>query len=166
MAYVNQDGLVVLTLADQGKDRRVGRHIRALQRSASFDVDMTEAVLAADVLTLAEVHEVVPVGAVVTACYARIVEAAAGGTSLDVGLIPVDGSTANPTGIASLATAGMTAGAVLMGQGAVVAKPAGGTIVPTDSILAVTRVGDFTAGRAIVTVEWFEQDGYTAPRIG
>lgn len=166
MAYTNADGLVILTQEDLGKDRRVGRHAIALQRSATFDVDLTEAPLEADVLDLAMIHEVVPAGSVIQNCYIRVVEAAAGGTSVEVGLFPKDGTAADADAVATETTANLVAGAVRMGQGASVAKPAGGLAVASDSVLAVTRTGDFTAGRLIVTVEWFEQDGYTAPRIG
>lgn len=95
---------------------------------------------------------VIPAGATVLSAHLNVKEAFVGGTSVAVGVINTDGTSAVAGGLVTAtqgAVASLTKGASIVGTGATK-----GTIAAAPLNLTTTFVGTFTAGRASVLVEY------------
>lgn len=103
----------------------------------------------------------IPAFATVISARAFVREAAAGGTSIDVGLFEFDGTAVDANGlIAAATTADMdTSGDLVNGAGASI----GGSVGTAPVTVGVTGTGDFTAGTVQIMVEYsLNSQGETA----
>lgn len=100
---------------------------------------------------------VIPSGAVLLSATIKVTEAFAGGTDIDVGVYNSEtGAVVDAAGIdAAVATASLTLGAEIACDGADI-----NTAVGVDSKIGVIRTGTFTAGKAVLEVE------YAVPNAG
>jgi hypothetical protein len=94
---------------------------------------------------------VMPSGAVVLSATIKVTEAFAGGTDIDLGTYNSEtGAAINAAGIdAAVLTAALTLGAEIACDGAII-----NTALAADSKLGVISTGTFTAGKAVVEVEY------------
>ena len=102
----------------------------------------------------------IPAGASVVGGYLVVGEAAAGGTSIALGLYEADGTALDADGLLTAAagvTANMALGDRVNLNGAYVATTAGTNGIGTvDGYIAFTTDGTFTAGRGKVVIEYIE----------
>lgn len=95
----------------------------------------------------------IPANSFIEAAYLKVDTAWAGGTSIDVGLAQKDGTVIDADGIdAAVATASLTADAVIDCDGALV----GASVGTADAVLEVTATGTYTAGEATLVVRYYE----------
>ncbi len=97
----------------------------------------------------------IPAGSFITNAYLVVGTAAAGGTSINVGLYEADGTVIDADGIdAGVLTAEMAANEAVVCDGALVRGTA--TVGTADSYLFVAATGTFTAGEVKLVVEYLE----------
>lgn len=95
----------------------------------------------------------IPANSFIEAAYLKVGTAWAGGTSIDVGLAQTDGTVIDADGIdAAVATASLTADAIIDCDGALV----GASVGSDDAVLEVTATGTYTAGTATLVVRYLE----------
>lgn len=107
-----------------------------------------------------EMLKAVPAGAQIVSAKLFVTEAWAGGTSISYGAYKKsDGTAIDADGYdAAIATASLTAGAVIEGDGALI-----GASVGTDAaVLGATASGTYTAGKAKVILTYIPVDGDVA----
>lgn len=97
----------------------------------------------------------IPAHAVVTAARFQVIEAFAGGTSYTVGLEQEDGTVIDADGIFTaaelpLASIDAVGEAVVASSGALV----GAEIGANDAVVAIVASGTFTAGKALLVIEY------------
>lgn len=93
----------------------------------------------------------IPANSVVLSSNFRVTTAFVGGTTASVGIMNAAGTAIDVAGfIAATATASLTAGASIVGAGALMGKSVGAA----DAYMVVTFVGTYTAGAGIVTIEY------------
>lgn len=113
--------------------------------TADLDNDGTEDGYATDAF--------IPAGSFITNSYLVVKEAAAGGTSINIGLYEVDGTVIDADGIdAAILTAEMAANEAVVNDGALVGGTA--TVGAANAYLFVAATGTFTAGKAKLVVEY------------
>lgn len=92
----------------------------------------------------------IPANATILRGNLRVTTAFAGGTNVNLGLMNSAGTAIDADGLdAAVATAALTAGAVVTFDGALI-----GTRIAADGYFGVTYSGTYTAGAGIVTVEF------------
>lgn len=97
----------------------------------------------------------IPAGAFITDAYLIVKTAAAGGTSINVGLYQADGTVIDADGIdAAVATAALAANSAVACDGALVGGTA--TVGANDAYLFVAATGTYTAGEVKLVVEFYE----------
>lgn len=97
----------------------------------------------------------VPAGAVVESSKLVVSEAFAGGTSVTLGFAGKDGSIIDADGIdGAITTANLTAGSVIVNDGALVEDDVVSTSV--DAYFSSSTVGTFTAGKARLVITYLE----------
>lgn len=75
----------------------------------------------------------------------------AGGTSINLGLAQTDGTAIDADGLdAAVATAALTAGAIIEGDGALI----GASVGSADGVLVVAATGTYTAGTAKLVLKY------------
>lgn len=95
----------------------------------------------------------IPANSFIEAAYLKVDVAWAGGTSIDIGLAQKDGTVIDADGIdAAVATAALTANAVIDCDGALV----GASVGTADAVLEVGATGTYTAGEATLVVRYYE----------
>lgn len=93
----------------------------------------------------------IPADSFIEAAYLKVGTAWAGGTSIDIGLAQTDGTVIDADGIdAAVATASLTANAIIDCDGALV----GASVGSNDAVLEVTASGTYTAGTATLVIEY------------
>ena len=97
----------------------------------------------------------IPAGAFITNSYLIVDEAAAGGTSINIGLYEADGTVIDADGIdAAVLTAEMAADKAVVNDGALVRGT--DTVGAADAYLFVAATGTFTAGKVKLVTEYME----------
>ena len=93
----------------------------------------------------------IPAGSQIVSSKLKVGTAWAGGTSIDIGLAQEDGTVIDADGLdAAIATASLTAGAIIEGDGALV----GASVGANDAVVTVGATGSFAAGTATLIVEY------------
>lgn len=145
---VNSDGLMVgYGPADTRNELAGGIETKGRVRQVSMTVYYDKDVTAEDMR-----GATIPAGATILSADAVVVEAFTGGTSIEVGTIGTDGSSADANALITAtegATANLTANAVVTGAGALV-----GAVTTADVNLTSATTGSYTAGKAVVTIEY------------
>lgn len=148
MTWTNSDGLQVLMHGEQGEVNNKGVTVNSEDSQLVVDVDLTS--LSA---TPSQLDPFIPAGAFITSAYLIVTEAAAGGTSVTLGLYEKDGTAIDADGIdAAVATAALAANKAVVCDGDAV----GGTVTvgADDAYFGATAVGTFTAGKAKLVVDY------------
>lgn len=100
-----------------------------------------------------EMNIVIPADSLLLDAYLKVGTAWAGGTSIDIGLVQTDGTAIDADGIdASVATASLTADAIIAGDGALI----GASIGSDDAVVEIAATGTYTAGSAKLLVRYIE----------
>ena len=93
----------------------------------------------------------IPANSLIVASTLKVGTAWAGGTSISVGLEQQDGTVIDADGLhAAILTAALTADAIDVGGGALIGATSGANI----AVVAVTASGTYTAGTAVLEVEY------------
>jgi hypothetical protein len=97
----------------------------------------------------------IPANSFIEAAYLKVGTAWASGTSIDIGLAQTDGTVIDADGIdAAVATASLTADAIIDCNGALVGASVGGN----DAVLEITATGTYTAGTAVLEIHYLPLD--------
>lgn len=148
--WTNADGLVVgfgtrdTVNVEAGTVQTKGR-VREVEMEVYYDEDQSGT-------SVKQVQ--IPAGALIRRAVLTVDTAFAGGTSLQVGIIRPDGTTADTDALitaAQGATANLTANAAITGEGSSVDQ-----VLRDPQTLTVTRTGTFTAGKGTVLVEYVQ----------
>ena len=146
----NGDGLHLKFDTDQAEMINLGSYQGSDGRWVTeADVELSRLVAGANFLSY---NFKVKEGAYIHSAHLAVPVAAAGGTSIEVGLYDTEGATAIDADgfITTTATAAMTADAYITGnEGALV-----GDTASDNGLIVVTSVGTFTAGRVKVRLVW------------
>lgn len=95
----------------------------------------------------------IPANSLIRSAVLKVGTAWAGGTNVNLGLAQTDGTVIDADGIdAAIATAALTANAIIDCDGALV----GASVGANDAVLEVTVSGTYTAGTAVLEVEYQE----------
>lgn len=95
----------------------------------------------------------IPANSLIEAAYLKVTTAWVGGTNVNIGLAQTDGTVIDADGIdAAVATAALTANAIIDCDGALV----GASVGANDAVLEVTTSGAYTAGEATLVVRYHE----------
>ena len=153
MSYTNADGLQVLTFKDQGAVQNQGATVYPPLNYIVLDIDLADldAAYTADPL-----DPVIPAGSTITRAVAVTKEAAAGGTSINIGLYNASTDAAvDADGVfAAAALADFAAvGDTVQGAGALVGSGLGTSA--NDTRVGIVPTGTFTAGKVKVFIEYF-----------
>jgi len=101
-----------------------------------------------------EMNLAIPAGAQIVSSQLRVGTAWVGGTSVAIGLTDQDGTANDPDGLVTAvagATANLTAGAVLVGGGALIGAVGDAS---ADQVVSTLVVGTYTAGDAELIVKY------------
>lgn len=102
-----------------------------------------------------DAQPLIPAGSVIESAKLVVGTAFAGGTSLTIGTFEKDGSTIDADGIdAAIATAALTAGAVIACDGALAADAVASASL--NSYVKATTAGSFTAGKAKLVITYID----------
>jgi len=153
MSYYNADGLYVLTNGDQGAVNDKGANVYSVIKTLVVDVD-----LETDISPKAN-DPFIPAGSYIKSATAVVTEAAAGGTSVNIGLSSLaSNGTATPIdadGIdAGVLTAALAANLAVVCNGALVGGTAG--VGSANAYVTTTATGTFTAGKFKLVIEYIE----------
>lgn len=153
MSYYNADGLRILTDNDQGAVNNKGISSDVDIKTLVVDVDLT-----ADISPVAN-DPFIPAGAYIKSATAVVTQAAAGGTSVNIGLssLASDGtaSVIDADGIdAGVLTAALAANLAVVCNGALVGGTAG--VGAANAYVTTAATGTFTAGKFKLVIEYIE----------
>ena len=153
MSYYNADGLRVLTNNDQGAVNNKGISSDVDIKTLVVDVDLT-----ADISPVAN-DPFIPAGAYIKSATAVVTQAAAGGTSVNIGLSSL-ASNGTATAIdadgidAGVLTAALAANLAVVCNGALVGGTAG--VGAANAYVTTAATGTFTAGKFKLVIEYIE----------
>ena len=151
MSYTNADGLLVLTDGAAGVPAENGVTAVAAKKNLLVNIDLTKG--AQNFNT--GVDAGIPAGSYITGASLVVKTAAAGGTSVTVGLVNAAGTAIDADGIdAAVATADLAANKAVACDGALVGGTA--TVGAAEGFVSVTVAGTFTAGEALLVIEYIE----------
>lgn len=153
MSYYNADGLRVLTNNDQGAVNNKGISSDVDIKTLVVDVDLT-----ADISPVAN-DPFIPAGSYIKSATAVVTQAAAGGTSVNIGLssLASDGTATaiDADGIdAGVLTAALAANLAVVCNGALVGGTAG--VGAANAYVTTAATGTFTAGKFKLVIEYIE----------
>lgn len=95
----------------------------------------------------------IPANSLLLDSYLKVGTAWAGGTSINIGLVQEDGTAIDADGLdAAVATASLTANAIIAGDGALV----GASVGANDAVVEIAATGTYTAGSAKLLVRYME----------
>ena len=153
MSYYNADGLRVLTNNDQGAVNNKGISSDVDIKTLVVDVDLT-----ADISPVAN-DPFIPAGSYIKSATAVVTQAAAGGTSVNIGLSSL-ASNGTATAIdadgidAGVLTAALAANLAVVCNGALVGGTAG--VGAANAYVTTAATGTFTAGKFKLVIEYIE----------
>lgn len=151
MSYTNADGLLVLTNGEAGVPAENGRTAVAAKKNLLVNIGLKKG--AQNFNT--GVDAGIPAGSYITGASLVVKTAAAGGTSVTVGLVNAAGTAIDADGIdAAVATADLAANKAVACNGALVGGTA--TIGAAEGFVSVTVAGTFTAGEVMLLIEYIE----------
>lgn len=151
MSYTNADGLLVLTDGAAGIPAENGKTAVAAKKNLLVNIDLTKG--AQNFNT--GVDAGIPAGSYITGASLVVKTAAAGGTSVTIGLVTAAGAAIDADGIdAAVATADLAANKAVACDGALVGGTA--TVGAAEGFVGVTVSGTFTAGELLLLVEYIE----------
>lgn len=151
MSYTNADGLLVLTDGAAGIPAENGATAVGAKKNLLVNIDLTKGAQDFNAGTDAGI----PAGSYITAASLVVKTAAAGGTSVTIGLVNAAGSAIDADGIdAAVATADLAANKAVACDGALVGGTA--TVGAAEGFVSVTVSGTFTAGEALLLIEYIE----------
>lgn len=148
----NFDGLKVKFGLDRADENPKGRNAVQATNHMTVSIDL----VGDSKLGLTDVSEwdgYIPAGSYITKATLVMTEAAAGGTSVSIGLAQPDQTVIDADGIDSgILTAEMAADMAVDCDGALVSTQA--TIGSERGVVYITRTGTFTAGKADLVIEY------------
>ena len=153
MSYYNADGLRILTDNDQGAVNNKGISSDVDIKTLVVDVDLT-----ADISPVAN-DPFIPAGSYIKSATAVVTQAAAGGTSVNIGLSSL-ASNGTATAIdadgidAGVLTAALAANLAVVCNGALVGGTAG--VGAANAYVTTAATGTFTAGKFKLVIEYIE----------
>jgi len=158
MSYYNADGLRVLTNNDQGAVNNKGISADVDIKTLVVDVDLTS-----DISAVAN-DPFIPAGSYIKSATAIVTEAAAGGTSVNIGLssLASDGTATviDADGIdAGVLTAALAANKVVECNGVKVGGQAAydqSTVGTENAYVTTAASGTYTAGKFKLVIEYIE----------
>lgn len=151
MSYTNADGLRVLTNGDAGVPAENGLNTAFGKKTMLVNIDLTKGDQA---LNNGE-DASIPAGSYITSASLVVKTAAAGGTSVTIGLINAAGADIDADGIdAAVATADLAANKAVACDGALVGGTA--TIGAAAGYVDIDVTGTFTAGELLLVIEYIE----------
>ena len=151
MSYVNADGLLVLTNGEAGVPAENGRTAVAAKKNLLVDIDLTKGGQS----WRSGVDASIPAGSYITSASLVVKTAAAGGTSVTVGLVKADGTAIDADGIdTAVATADLAANKAVACDGALVGGTA--TVGVDNAYVGIATTGSFTAGQVLLMIDYIE----------
>lgn len=151
MSYTNADGLTVLTNGDAGVPAENGVTAVSAKKTMVVNVDLTKG----DQNMNAAQDAFIPAGSFITSATLVAKTAAAGGTSVTIGLVNAAGTAIDADGIdAAVAAAALGANKAVACDGALVGGTA--TVGAADGYVSIDATGTFTAGEAALVIEYIE----------
>lgn len=157
--WVNEDGLTI------GQGAHDSRNPAAANVRTQGNVNIQQMVFDYDALPtgggVAPSQQSIPLPAkaVIKRAQVRVIDAFVGGTTITLGLKEEDGTTIAAAGIDSLATAALTAGAVIECDGAWI----GVSVGDNEAYLLSNVTGTYTAGSMEVLIEYIMPQSDTTP---
>lgn len=153
MSYYNADGLRILTDNDQGAVNNKGISSDVDIKTLVVDVDLT-----ANISPVAN-DPFIPAGSYIKSATAVVTQAAAGGTSVNIGLSSLSSagveSVIDADGIdAGVLTAALAANLAVVCNGALVGGTAG--VGADNAYVTTAATGTFTAGKFKLVIEYIE----------
>lgn len=146
MAWTNADGLTILSGGEQGETNDKGNTINSDDSQLVAHVDLVDLPL-----TPVSFDSFIPKGSFITDAYVVVEEAAAGGTSITLGLYEKDGTVIDADGLnGAVLLADLDADNAVVLSGDLVRGTA--TVGAEDAYLGITAAGTFTAGKIKVCV--------------
>lgn len=174
-SWVNADGVLVGSgglFGDQDRsyNRARGLNVMGARKQLEMDVDLS---LVADAATgypvdldndgtndgFGDNDAYIPANSAIVSAIFVSGEAAAGGTSVNIGLYQKDGTAIDADGLfAALLTAEMGLGEVSHGDGALVQESGIGAagVGANDAYIAIANTGTFTAGKGRLIIEYID----------
>jgi len=147
----NFDGLKVKFGLDRAEENPKGRNAVQATNHMTVSVDLVNGNHA--LTDVSEWDAYIPAGAYITKATLVMTEAAAGGTSINIGLAQPDQTVIDADGIDSgILTAAMAADTAVDCDGALVSTQA--TIGSNRGVVYITPTGTFTAGKADLVIEY------------
>lgn len=149
MSWTNADGLTVLMHEEQGIAKDGGYAAAFSKKTVKLKLDLTgnKAVAANDAF--------IPAGSFITSAVLVVTTATAGGTSINFGLANAAGDVIDADGIdAAVSNANMAANKAVVCNGALVSGTA--TVGTANAYIVTANTGTFTAGEAVLVVEYVE----------
>ena len=151
MSYTNADGLLVLTNGEAGVPAENGRTAVAAKKNLLVDIDLTKGGQS----WRSGVDASIPAGSYITSASLVVKTAAAGGTSVTVGLVTAAGAYIDADGIdAAVGTADLAANKAVACDGDLVGGTA--TVGAVDAYVGISTSGTFTAGNLLLVIEYIE----------
>jgi hypothetical protein len=151
MSYTNADGLLILTNGEAGTPAENGRTAVAAKKNLIVDIDLTKGGQS----WRSGVDASIPAGSYITSASLVVKTAAAGGTSVTIGLVEADGTAIDADGIdAAVAVADLAANKAVACDGALVGGTA--TVGADEAYVGISTVGTFTAGQLLLVIEYVE----------
>jgi hypothetical protein len=151
MSYTNADGLLVLTDGAAGVPAENGLTAVGAKKNLIVNIDLTKGDQALNTGNDAAI----PAGSYITSASLVVKTAAAGGTSVTIGLITAAGADIDADGIdAAVATADLAANKAVACDGDLVGGTA--TVGVADGYVDIDVVGTFTAGEVLLVIEYIE----------
>ena len=151
MSYTNADGLLVLTNGEAGVPAENGRTAVAAKKNLLVDIDLTKGGQS----WRSGVDASIPAGSYITSASLVVKTAAAGGTSVTVGLVTAAGAYIDADGIdAAVGTADLAANKAVACDGDLVGGTA--TVGAVEAYVGISTSGTFTAGNLLLVIEYIE----------
>ena len=151
MSYTNADGLLVLTNGESGVPAENGRTAVAAKKNLLVDIDLTKGGQS----WRSGVDASIPAGSYITSASLVVKTAAAGGTTVTVGLVTAAGAAIDADGIdAAVATADLAANKAVACDGDLVGGTA--TVGAVEAYVGISTSGTFTAGNLLLVIEYIE----------
>ena len=151
MSYTNADGLLILTNGEAGTPAENGRTAVAAKKNLIVDIDLTKGGQS----WRSGVDAFIPAGSYITSASLVVKTAAAGGTSVNFGLVKADGTAIDADGIdAAVALADLAANKAVACDGALVGGTA--TVGVDNAYVGIATTGSFTAGQVLLMIDYIE----------
>jgi hypothetical protein len=151
MSYTNADGLLVLTNGAAGVPAENGKAAVFAKKNLLVNIDLTKGDQNFNTGTDAGI----PAGSYITSAALVVKTAAAGGTTVTIGLVNAAGAAIDADGIdATVATADLAANKAVACDGALVGGTA--TVGAAEGFVSVDVAGTYTAGELLLLIEYVE----------